>query len=326
VDGKELALKVVTLGDLVADIVVAIPRLPVRAQEHQIAHEIAIEAGGTGNFLIMAARLGMQARALGTVGDDFYGRRVLELLAGEDVDVDSVVVVPETRTITCVTLVDDQAQHVFLGLLDGGRGRDQSLSFDPAWRAIIQPADAVFTTGYALDPTSGFPPAILLAGLETARGRNIPVFFDLSPRAFHVSQEWISTAISLATVFLATEAELLDWVQTDKLDEAIQAILGVGPAMVVIKQGEQGCLLATARRQVRVEAFRVAVRDTAGAGDAFDAACVYGYLKGFSLEQIGTLANAVGAASVAKLGTGTRLPRLPEVEALLRTRPINVPL
>jgi sugar/nucleoside kinase (ribokinase family) len=75
--------------------------------------------------------------------------------------------------------------------------------------------------------------------------------------------------------------------------------------------------LATAEAHVQVPGFPVEVRDTAGAGDAFTSACVYGYLKGWSLEKMGLLANAVGAMAVAKLGTGTMLPQREEIAALL---------
>jgi len=94
-------------------------------------------------------------------------------------------------------------------------------------------------------------------------------------------------------------------------------MLTQGPAVVIAKLGGRGCLVVTAAEHALVDAFPIAVRNTAGAGDAFSAACVYGYLQGFSLRQIGLLANAVGAASVAKLGTGADLPHRQEIAQLL---------
>ena len=43
---------IVSIGDLVADLVVAIPTLPAEAGRHQIAEEIRLEPGGGANFLI----------------------------------------------------------------------------------------------------------------------------------------------------------------------------------------------------------------------------------------------------------------------------------
>ena len=44
----------VTLGDLVPDLIVPIDELPLRAQQHQIAHDMTIEAGSTDSVLIVS--------------------------------------------------------------------------------------------------------------------------------------------------------------------------------------------------------------------------------------------------------------------------------
>jgi len=48
---------VISIGDLVADLVVTIPRLPVEANAHQLARHVRLEPGGAGNFLIAGRRL-----------------------------------------------------------------------------------------------------------------------------------------------------------------------------------------------------------------------------------------------------------------------------
>jgi len=69
----------------------------------------------------------------------------------------------------------------------------------------------------------------------------------------------------------------------------------------------------------------VDVRDTDGAGDAFDAAFICGILHGLSLDYAGRLANAAGGATVTKIGAGTRLPTKQEVMDLLKTKSIIIP-
>ena len=305
---------VVSLGDLVADLVVPIKKLPIRAQEHQPAREIALEAGGTGNFLVLAARLGMEVTALGTVGQDYYGQQVVRMLANEGIDVAYVVSQPGSETTTSIVLVDDDGQHVFIGKFGAG----PPLAFQPEWRQIIEQAGAVFTAGYALQPTSDFTPETVLTCLELARNQDIPTFFDLGPAAFIVNREDVDAAINRSVVFLATQEEILAWTELDDPLQAARQIQAQGPSTIVIKLGPDGCLIVAPDRHVQVNAFPVAVRDTAGAGDAFAAACVYAYVHSFSPEQMGTLANAVGSASVARLGTGTRLPQKQDVVQLLQ--------
>jgi sugar/nucleoside kinase (ribokinase family) len=306
--------QVIALGDLVADLITPIQRLPLQAQEHQLARDIMIEAGGSGNFLILAARLGMAVRAFGAVGSDIYGAEVLRLLAGEGVDISAVAVPAGGRTTTVLVLIDDQAQHVFVGMYGAG----QTLSFQPEWRGLIEQADALFTSGYAFHPTSAFSPATLLDCLNIAAVNNIPIFFDLGPEVSLADRAQVDAAIAQSTVFLATHEEALNWTGADDLTEAAGHLLGQGPELVIIKLGGQGCVMVTPAGQIHLTAFPVPVVDTAGAGDAFAAAAVYGYLQGFSPEQIGALANAAGAATAARLGTGTCLPQKDELVELLR--------
>jgi ribokinase len=308
-----MTLQVVSLGDLVADLIVPIAGLPVRPMEHQVARDVILEAGGTGNFLILATRLGMRARAIGVVGQDFYGEQVRAMLTSAGVDLDGVVVPPQSRTTTSIVLVDDAAQHAFVWM----RGTGEQQPFQPAWRAIVEQADAIFTTGYALQPTATFAPTAVNACLEIAHARDIPIFFDLGPTAVHVDRAAVDAVIRQTTVFLATSDELSAWTGLDDPRTAASTILAHGPAMIIAKLGGRGCLVVTAAEHALVDAFPIAVRNTAGAGDAFSAACVYAYLQGFSPRQIGLIANAVGAASVAKLGTGTDLPQRQEIAELL---------
>jgi ribokinase len=288
--------------------------LPLQAEEHQLADDIMLEAGGSGNFLIMAARLGLKVRAFGTVGSDLYGAEVLNLLAGEGIDIENVIIPAGSRTTTAIILVDDQARHVFVGMY----GTGQTLSFQPEWRDLIRQADAIFTSGYALHPTSAFSPGSVLTCLEIAHEQNIPVFFDLGPLASEVERAQIDRAMAHTTVLLATLDEALAWIGDDDPFKLPQRLLSQGPSLVIIKLGADGCLIVSPEGQMNLEAFPIQVRDTVGAGDAFAAACVYGYLQGFSLAQIGTLANAVGAATAARLGTGTHLPQKQEVIQLLQ--------
>jgi len=306
--------QVIALGDLVADLITPIQRLPLQAQEHQLARDIRLEAGGAGNFLILAARLGMAVRAFGVVGSDLYGAEVLRLLAGEGVDIQHIAVPAGSRTTTVMVLIDDLAQHVFVGMY----GTGQSLSFQPEWRGLIEQADALFSSGYGLHPTSPFSPATLLDCLQVAAGSHIPIFFDLGPDAVLADRAHVEAAIAQSTVFLATLEEALNWTGAGDIAEAAKHLLGQGPELVIIKLGGQGCVIVTPGGRVDLPAFPVQVVDTAGAGDAFAAAAVYGYLQGLSPEQIGILANAAGAATAARLGTGTCLPQRDEIGQLLK--------
>jgi fructokinase len=65
--------------------------------------------------------------------------------------------------------------------------------------------------------------------------------------------------------------------------------------LVCITRGTNGSLLVSVDQSTGHPGFKVKVADTVGAGDAFTAALVHGYLRGTPLAQINETANRVGA-------------------------------
>jgi sugar/nucleoside kinase (ribokinase family) len=61
-----------------------------------------------------------------------------------------------------------------------------------------------------------------------------------------------------------------------------ESLLSLGAGRVVLKRGAEGCSFCTSSSTENYPGFRVNVIDTTGAGDSFDAAIVYGTLRGWS--------------------------------------------
>lgn len=298
----------VTVGGLVADLVVPIHAFPIIPQEHQVVERMTVEPGGLGNCLVVAARMGMHAVALGWVGHDFFGEQVLSSLRQEAVDVDHVLRLPGRSTVSCV-LVDREGQHVFVGSM-GVRGPDR---LPDAWDSIIQRAPWVMSDGWVLaqnpDPVED---AIVRA---YAHGRT--TVFDPGPLFGRLPEERIARVLAATTVLLLTEDEAARLAGPGSPEQLAQALLARGPSLVALKRGVADALIATRSESLSQPAFPVTVRDTTGAGDAFDAAFIAGLAHGLPLRAAAVLAAAVGALAVSKLGTGTALPTREEIAAFV---------
>ena len=72
--------------------------------------------------------------------------------------------------------------------------------------------------------------------------------------------------------------------------------------MVCVTRGNGGSLLVSAAECTEHPGFKVNVADTVGAGDAFTAALVHGYLRGVSLAEMNENANRVGAWVASQSG------------------------
>lgn len=305
----------IILGDLVADVIIPIERLPLRPLEHSWAEGIFTEAGGAGNVLVAARRMRLATAALGSIGPDRYGRELVDLLAAEGVIIEHVLVCDDRQTMVCIVLADTLGQHVYLGMKD----KLGYWPFPAAWHPIIGQARALFTDGYTVRDM--LRPADLLAALATARQAGVPVFFDPGPSAAFVAPELCAQVLAATDVLLLTddEAELI----CGERDPArsIPALLARGPAAIVLKQGAAGCIAATAHEQIQRPGFPVEVIDTVGAGDSFAAAFIAGWLRGGSLADCATLANAMGALTSTQRGAGTRIPPRERLLALLAESP-----
>jgi ribokinase len=83
--------------------------------------------------------------------------------------------------------------------------------------------------------------------------------------------------------------------------------------VVAVKLGSRGCYVTDGRQSHSVEAFKVNVVDTTGAGDAFCAGFLYGLLKHKSLEECGRIGNFVASRCTTKMGARVGLPTLKDL-------------
>lgn len=308
----------VTIGDLAADFILQIPFLPACAAEHQLAQSFRFEAGGSANVLIAGARLGLNMSAVGVVGDDLWGREVIEILQDEGVD---VLGVRRLGTTTCVTvLVSQEGEHVFLGKY--GTGPD--ITFGESDRAQITACDALFFSGYTLCESRLRD--LTLASLSQASERSIPTFFDPGPHVDKASRSLVEQVLGHTRTLLLTEDEL----QLMPLEKP-QLLLGRYPALeaVVVKRSAAGCSVWSRCEddalpdRVDAPGFDIVAVDTSGAGDCFDAAWIAATLWGWEVSQRAQLANAVGAAKTMKLGGGRSAPTLAEIRELAPDLPFG---
>ncbi|RME76262.1 MAG: carbohydrate kinase family protein [Chloroflexi bacterium] len=297
---------ILSIGDLVADLVVAVPHLPVEAGQHQLARDIRLEPGGAANFLIAGARLGAVMAAVGGLGRDPWGHLVADILRQEQVDLSGVQFSGTTTLV--VVLVGPDGEHVFLGRY----GQGDPLALRPEDIQQIQNCAALYTAGYAL--AEDRLAALTLQALRLARQSGRPVYFDPGPQFGAVPADIQTQILPLVDTLLLTADELALFPHPHPAD-----LLRHGPRLVVVKQGAGGCTLYSPQKPEgdHFPGYPVPVRDTSAAGDSFNAAFIAAASRGLPPADCARLANAVGAAKVQKLGGGRNVPTRAEVQAVL---------
>jgi 2-dehydro-3-deoxygluconokinase len=144
--------------------------------------------------------------------------------------------------------------------------------------------------------------------MKLAKQANVRVLFDLdvSPDFFAQAnlgtQEELALALKLVDVLKPCKAAAKDMTGEADYEKMAVKLLDLGPKLVAITMGPEGCLIATPQNRVHVPGFRVKTVDTTGAGDAFMGGLSYGLLQGWDQQKVGLFANACAALCCMKVG------------------------
>lgn len=283
--------KVAIIGDLNWDLVFRIPRLPERGGE-VLSGEASLRLGGSAtNTARFLAQLGLEARLFAAVGKDLLGEWARRELQRHGVSTGFLQEIPKTTGICCA-LVEEEGERTLLT----SRGANAFLGPDLplGW---LDGADWLHISGYALlEPSSR---SAAFAALAEAKTRRIPVSFDPGMVLVHHGSFHLEELFPV-DVFLPNleEAQALAGQKTE--EELLLALSPFG-RRVFLKLGAQGALAIEGEKIVRIPAILVEVKDTLGAGDAFNAGVIFSGVFGASLEAQAILGVILGTLRVAGL-------------------------
>lgn len=276
---------VIVVGDVMLDVTVDAPALATGGDVHGTV--LARPGGGGANAAVWAAASGARVRFHGRVGNDVTGRVLFESLQEHGVEA-ALSIDPDVRTGT-----------LFVARLEGER----SMVADRGANARVSAADlpasleagAVMVSGYLLFHPSSEPAG--MAALERAKADHVAIEASSWPLVEAYGPDRFFEATSAATVLLANEAEAHALTGLDT--EAGAGALARRFAIVCVKLGSAGALLATEGRLLRSAAPDIEERDTTGAGDAFDGAFLAALVRGADPLQALEAGCAAGASAAA---------------------------
>lgn len=300
---------ILVAGELNPDLILSDPDLTVRFGQHEALVESAAMTVGSSAaiFACGAARLGLRVAFIGVVGDDLFGRFMLNALAERNVDTSNIIVDPARETGLSVILSrgTDRAILTHMGAMNALRAED--IPDD-----LLRQARHLHVTSYflqtALQPRL---PALFARARSLGLSTSLDTNFDPDGRWAGVGE-----TLDQTTIFLPNEAEAEALTGLADVEKAARQ-LATKAEIVAVKLGAEGALACRGDEIARVAAIPVAVADTVGAGDSFDAGFVYGFLHGWDLAACLRLGSACGSLSTRKPGGVTAQPTLKEALASL---------
>jgi sugar/nucleoside kinase (ribokinase family) len=292
--------RLVSLGNVIIDIVAEVPALPERGGD-VLASGVALEVGGGFNVMSAAARQGLEVAYAGALGHGLFGdlaRRALQaagiaLLLPDDPG-------EQRDTGFDVVLVDAGGERTFVTAV----GAEAGLTSQRLDHVEIRPTDAVVISGYGLlhdanrdaiiDRLPRLPPETTVCYDPGPLGHTLS---DSAVKAVRQRVDWWSCNDREAS--LATGC-------ADPAAAAAELLTRLRRGSVVVRLGTSGCLVAQRGSAVaHVPGVPVAIVDTTGAGDAHLGAFIAGLAAGRDAEASARRANVVAALTITRRGPAT---------------------
>ena len=241
------------------------------------------------------ARLGISTTLLSAVGDDRPGQRILAQASEAGVDVNHMLVVPETETGAYLALLDHQGRLAF--------GLD-----DTHITASIRPHNIynkrkLFRDAAMIVLDASLPRDTLKTIFRLAEKYQVPVCAD--PTSVTLAHRLIP---HLESLLLATpnvqEAQILcGWPVTENDHKSIMAaakrMVTLGIQIAIITMAEEGLCYATSDESGTVPAVQTEVVDLTGGGDALTAAVVFALLNDIPVSEAMRLGCSAASMTIA---------------------------
>jgi len=264
-------------------------------------------SGDPAIYIDTVARLGRAAGYIGAVGQDDFGRCLLDRFVRDGVDFSYGKVLPDRTTgVAFVAYAKDGTRRFIFHWRDAAAGQLDPEQVQPAY---FTDAQWVHLTGSTLAINESSRAAAYQALEVVPAGVRVSFDPNIRPEVLTVKEirDLCRPVLDRADVFLPSAGEAMLFTGARSDADGCRMLAATGK-LVVLKQGARGCRIFEHGSEVEVPGFVVAEIDPTGAGDAFCAGFTVALLDGMRPPEAGRFANAVGALAVTKQGPMEGVP------------------
>ena len=291
--------RIVVVGSLNMDIIISTDRLP-KIGETILGNEVNYLAGGKGaNQAVSIARLGGDVTMIGAVGQDEFGKSLLEQMERNQVNTAFIDQVEDIKTgIADIFHVNHDNCIVVVP------GANFTLTPDkitPEMEQLIAQSDVLLTQ-------LEIPLETVQKVLEIANRHNVKTILNPAP-----AQTLPAELLQLVDYLTPNETEFAmlaehTFTTNDELEKLMTEWEAAYNQTLIVTLGEQGSAHLQDGKLVVTPAEKVEVVDTTGAGDSFNGALAISIAEEESLPEMLAFATKVAALAVAKFGAQDGMP------------------
>ena len=302
--------KIVVVGSINMDLVVRAPRIPIPG-ETVLGQGFSTYPGGKGaNQAVAAARQGASVKFIGRVGDDEFGRLLLDELEDNGVDIKHIQLDENAATgVALITLNEDGENTIVVA-----SGANHRLL-----PGTILEAETAFSDADVLLLQLETPLDTVIAAAEVARKHGVKVILNPAP-----ATPLPGELLSRVDILIPNESETaqLTGLPVNNLSQVEQAgrtLVKRGISTVVVTLGERGAYQIEADKPARhIPSYPVDVVDTTAAGDSFVGTFAVSLADGELIDRAVERGCAAGALATTRLGAQQSIPTRSEIDNLIK--------
>ncbi|MCK4636535.1 MAG: carbohydrate kinase family protein [Methanomicrobia archaeon] len=280
---------VIGFGALNVDKMFLVDKIPRADQGCHVKREEIMAGGSAANTVYDLSMMGFKTGHIGKIGDDPEGKFLLEKFG--DVDTKGIRRVKGETGVAYVLVTPhgERAIVVNPGVND---------------YILFKEIDLDYLKCKYLHFTS-FACSRSFLSFETQKNLvkkvKCKITFDPGDMYSGMGLEALKGILEKSYAVFPTKEEI-ELMTNHTYKKAAEKLLNIGCSVVVVTLGREGCYLKTDKEEFKIKAQNVSVKDTTGAGDAFNAGFLSGLLKDKSLKECCELGNRIASLVIQDYG------------------------
>ncbi|MFH0978666.1 MAG: carbohydrate kinase family protein [Candidatus Woesearchaeota archaeon] len=270
--------------------------------------DIMFDVGGGGtNTAVCFARMGFKVAFLGKIGRGTNSERVLKLLKKEGIDT-SLIKRGTGRTGFSVILDAFKHERTILTF----KGSNDTLKFSEVKLNRLK-TRWLYCSSMMNESLKTIEKVFVWA-----KKKRIGLMFNPSSYLTEKGPSFLKTILANCSVLVLNKQEAMMLAQRNRIEDLLVSLRKLGPEIVLITDGENGVHALYQRMAYSIRPHKIDVVETTGAGDAFGAGFLSGWIKTGDIEFSLKLGLITAESVIQKVGGKRNLPTYKEAVSTMK--------
>lgn len=284
------------VGSINMDMVVLAERIPTKGETVEGQNVKYIDGGKGANQAVAISRLNKEVCMFGKVGDDAYGKKLIENLSKNKINVQNIKIEDNTSSGLALITIGDNDNTIVV--IKGANDKVDIKYIDSIKEELFKSEIVIMQHEIPVSTNEYI--------IKICKEKNIKTLLNPAP-AKKISKYMIDNVDFITP----NEHEMKLIFESDDTD----ALLKTYREKLIITLGSKGAAFCDKNGNIiNIPCRKSQVIDTTGAGDTFNGAFAYAISENYDIEKALKFANIAAGLSTEKLGAQTGMPTLEEVK------------